>query len=196
VSYDEQSVIDREDAAREATVTWGEDLGGASGATGLAAAGRRDGERAARASLRAQIARLEREHSELLAERFPHIRTPSLAAAPSLANGPSLLNLGELERSRDALAARLQELRARALERTEHERRAREQLRRMRLDPGSYKFARVRVRDLGQGVCGVWEVRPRLGLIGMLAGWWQLKLSSGCPLPTGSCPRHDPAPPR
>ena len=26
--------------------------------------------------------------------------------------------------------------------------------------------------DLGQGGCGVWEVRPRLGLIGMLAGWW------------------------
>jgi hypothetical protein len=68
-------------------------------------------------------------------------------------------------------------------------------LRRMGLEPGSYKFARVRVRDLGQGVCGVWEVRPRLGLIGMLAGWWQLKLSSGCPLPRGSCPRHDPAPP-
>jgi hypothetical protein len=26
-------------------------------------------------------------------------------------------------------------------------------------------------------------VRPRLGLIGMLMGWWQVKLSSGCPLP-------------
>jgi hypothetical protein len=25
-------------------------------------------------------------------------------------------------------------------------------------------------------------VRPRLGLIGMLMGWWQVKLSSGCPL--------------
>ena len=23
---------------------------------------------------------------------------------------------------------------------------------------------------------------PRLGLIGMLMGWWQVKLSSGCPL--------------
>jgi hypothetical protein len=55
----------------------------------------------------------------------------------------------------------------------------------MELEPGRYKFARVRVRDLGQGVCGVWEVRPRLGLIGMLAGWWELKLSSGCPLAKG-----------
>jgi hypothetical protein len=32
------------------------------------------------------------------------------------------------------------------------------------------------------GGCGVWQVRPRLGLIGMLMGWWQVKLSSGCPL--------------
>jgi hypothetical protein len=80
----------------------------------------------------------------------------------------------------------VQELRGRALERLEHERRAREQLQQMRLEPGRYKFARLPVRDLGQGVCGVWEVRPRLGLIGMLAGWWELKLSSGCPLPRGS----------
>ncbi|MGH2864145.1 MAG: hypothetical protein ACRDJX_02730, partial [Solirubrobacteraceae bacterium] len=157
-------------------------------------AGRRESERAARASLRAQIARLEREHSTLLVERFPHICAPSPAVARALAEGPSLLDLGGLERARDELAARLQELRAQVLERSQRERRASEQLRRMRLEPGSYKFARVRVRDLGQGVCGVWEVRPRLGLIGMLAGWWQLKLSSGCPLPRGSCPRHDPAP--
>jgi hypothetical protein len=79
----------------------------------------------------------------------------------------------------------VQELRARAGERLAHERHAREQLRRMRLEPGRYKFARLPVRDLGQGVCGVWQVRPRLGLIGMLAGWWELKLSSGCPLPRG-----------
>jgi hypothetical protein len=31
-------------------------------------------------------------------------------------------------------------------------------------------------------------VRPRLGLIGMLMGWWQVKLSSGCPLPAGVAP--------
>ena len=80
----------------------------------------------------------------------------------------------------------MQELRRAADARTEHERRAREQLERMRLEPGRYKFVRLPVRDLGQGGCGVWQVRPRLGLIGMLAGWWQLKLSSGCPLARGS----------
>jgi hypothetical protein len=93
---------------------------------------------------------------------------------------------------RDRLAAGVQDMRARVRERVEHERRAREQLQRMKLDPGSYKFARLPVRDLGQGVCGVWEVRPRLGLIGMLAGWWQLKLSSGCPLARGSRSTRDP----
>jgi hypothetical protein len=41
---------------------------------------------------------------------------------------------------------------------------------------------RVANRDLGENGCGVWQVRPRLGLIGMLMGWWQVKLSSGCPL--------------
>jgi hypothetical protein len=95
--------------------------------------------------------------------------------------GPCLPDLGELERCRDRLAAHLQELRARAARRSEHERRARELLERMRLEPGRYKYYRVPVRDLGDGVCGVWEVRPRLGLIGMLAGWWELTLSSGCP---------------
>jgi hypothetical protein len=41
----------------------------------------------------------------------------------------------------------------------------------------------VTQRELGAGGCGVWRVRPRLGLVGMLMGWWQVKLSSGCPLP-------------
>ncbi len=141
-------------------------------------------ERAARASLRAQIARLERERCAIVAERFPHI--PARAAIPgATAHAPRLLDLGALERVRDSLAADVQDLRACAAARVEHERRARELLAQMKLDPGRYRFARLPVKDLGQGGCGVWEVRPRLGLIGMLAGWWQLKLSSGCPLATG-----------
>jgi hypothetical protein len=55
----------------------------------------------------------------------------------------------------------------------------------MLLDPAKHRFARVACRDLGEPGCGVWQVRPRLGLIGMLMGWWQVKLSSGCPLPRG-----------
>jgi hypothetical protein len=154
---------------------------------------RRAGEQAARDSLKAQIARLERELSRIVADTFPHLPVPGMEgpAGP----GPRLLGLGELERSRDRLAGRVQLLRRRAAARVEHERRAREQLERMKLEPGRYKFVRLPVSDLGQGGCGVWEVRPRLGLIGMLAGWWQLKLSSGCPLARGPRSKRDPSPP-
>jgi hypothetical protein len=149
-------------------------------------------ERAARDSLRAQIARLERELSAIVATRFPHISPAAPgehapAPAPAGTPGPSLLSLGQLERTRDRLAGRLQELRLAVVARTEHERDARERLERMRLEPGQYKFERIAVADLGRGGCGYYEVRPRFGLIGMLAGWWELTLSSGCPLPSGPC---------
>jgi hypothetical protein len=147
-------------------------------------------ERAARSSLRMQVARLERECSAIVADGFPHIGacTEKMSSA-----GPRLLTLEQLERLRDQLAGRLQELRRLASERAEHERQAREQLERMKLEPGRYKFVRLPVTELGQRGCGVWEVRPRFGLIGMLAGWWQLKLSSGCPLARGSRSTRGPA---
>lgn len=185
----EQPVIDRDDPLRAAVVASDRSLVGTEFAAGTLDE-RRHAERAARASLRAQIARLEHELSGIVAERFPFISAP--VAPLASASGPSLLDLGELERSRDRLAARVQDMRARVGERVEHERHAREQLQRMKLEPGRYRFVRLPVKDLGQGGCGVWEVRPRLGLIGMLAGWWQLKLSSGCPLPKGSRSTRDP----
>jgi hypothetical protein len=58
-------------------------------------------------------------------------------------------------------------------------------LERMLLEPQKHRFARVARTDIGEQGCGVWQVRPRLGLIGMLMGWWQVKLSSGCPLAGG-----------
>lgn len=152
------------------------------------------GERAARATLRAQIAHLEAELSGILAERFPFVAAPAFEGEPS--SGPSLPGLAELERSRDMLAGRLQDLHRRVQRRSEHERAAYQLLEKMKLEPGRYKYYRVPVRDLGLGSCGVWEVRPRLGLIGMLAGWWQVKLSSGCPLPKGSRSMRDPAEPQ
>jgi len=66
--------------------------------------------------------------------------------------------------------------------RAELERRSRALLERMKLEPGRYKFVRLPAADVGEAGCGVYQVRPRLGIIGMLAGWWELKLSSGCPL--------------
>ena len=59
-------------------------------------------------------------------------------------------------------------------------------LERMLLTPGRLQVrAHLAAEDLGEPGCGVWQVRPRMGLIGMLMGWWQVKLSSGCPLPGG-----------
>jgi hypothetical protein len=150
-------------------------------------------ERAARQSLRAQVAKLEHELSGIVARGFPHI-SPDGAGWVGEADvsstskgagwaGPRLLSLAELERTRDRLVACIRLAQAQAGERAELELRARDLLERMQLEPGRYKFVRLRVADLGERGCGVWEVRPRLGLIGMLAGWWQLKLSSGCPLP-------------
>lgn len=142
---------------------------------------RANAERAARESLRAQVAKLEGELSGLVARGFPHI-SPATFPAPACA-GPRLLSLAELERERDRLVACLRRAQSQACERAELQLRSRDLLERMRLEPGRYRFVRLRVADLGERGCGVWEVRPRLGLIGMLAGWWQLKLSSGCPLP-------------
>jgi hypothetical protein len=136
-------------------------------------------ERLAREALRAQVSRLERELSGLVAHTFPHI-SPGDPGGERF-SGPRLLTLAELERLRDRLARRVGELHREVAERRELERRSRALLERMRQDPRRHKFVRVAVADLGDGHCGVWEVRPRLGLIGMLAGWWQVKLSSGCP---------------
>jgi hypothetical protein len=129
---------------------------------------------AARRSLREQLARLERELSAL--ERPP--AAPSTTARPGRAR---LMSIGELEGARDTLTARLAHARALQAERGVAQEVARVRLERMLLEPGRHRFERVPASALGQGGCGVYAVRPRLGLIGMLMGWWQVKLSSGCP---------------
>ena len=98
---------------------------------------------------------------------------------------PRLLDLGELERVRDDLAERLRVARVTIAERAEVHAANRVLLERMLLEPARHRFTRVALEDLGEPGCGVWQVRPRLGLIGMLMGWWQVKLSSGCPLARG-----------
>jgi hypothetical protein len=146
-----------------------------------------DGAARARAQLRGQIADLERRLSDTLIAGLPYgdaaASAPALPAAgrAAVSTGPHVLDLGELERTRDELAARLAAARAELHRRGEHAERARARLERMRLAPGGHRFARVTRAELGEGRCGVWEVRPRLGLLGMLMGWWEVKLSSGCP---------------
>jgi len=142
----------------------------------------------ARAQLRGQIADLERRLSDTLIACLPYgdaaasaPALPAPAGLPLASAGPHVLDLGELERTRDELADRLAAARAELHRRGEHAERARARLERMRLAPGRHRFARVTRAELGEGRCGVWEVRPRLGLLGMLMGWWEVKLSSGCP---------------
>ena len=139
-------------------------------------------ERAARRTLRDQIARLEAQLADAVATAFG--MRDELQLAVTGAHGPRVLGTAELERVRDDLAARLGDARRRLTHRGLEQERARVRLERMLLAPGEHKFARIAVAELGEGGCGVYQVRPRLGLIGMLAGWWHVKLSSGCPLAT------------
>jgi hypothetical protein len=141
-----------------------------------------DAQRAARRSMREQIARLERELSGAFVTAF---ELGASAPPSSLSGDPRVLDLGELEQVRDELAQRLRIARVQIAELAELHAANRVLLERMLLEPGKYKFVRVARRDVGEPGCGVWQVRPRLGLIGMLMGWWQVKLSSGCPLATG-----------
>ncbi|MEA2196846.1 MAG: hypothetical protein QOJ25_897 [Solirubrobacteraceae bacterium] len=140
------------------------------------------GERDARRSLRRQIAKLERELADAFVTAF------AMGGLELPADGspePRLLDLEDLERVRDDLAERVRRARLTIAERGEEQAANRVLLERMLLEPGKYRFARVSRHDVGEAGCGVWHVRPRLGLIGMLMGWWQVKLSSGCPLAGG-----------
>ena len=139
-------------------------------------------ERAARHTLRAQIARLERELAAAFVTAFPMGGLPQPATGAGHAR---LLELGELEVIRDELTERLREARLTIARRADEQAEKRIILERMLLRPADYKFARISRQELGEPGCGVWQVRPRMGLIGMLMGWWQVKLSSGCPLPGG-----------
>ena len=56
---------------------------------------------------------------------------------------------------------------------------------RMLLEPGKHRWVRVTGDEVGDPGCKDWHVRPRMGIIGMLAGWWHVKISSGCPLAWG-----------
>jgi hypothetical protein len=136
-------------------------------------------ERAARRAMRGQIARLDRDIGRLVSATFPHLGAG--APGPALA-GPRLLSLGELERSRDALADRLTTLRADAALQALRQEEARALRTAMLAAPRHHRWVRVTQAQVGEPGCGFWEVRPRVGLVGMLMGWWCVKVSSGCPL--------------
>lgn len=137
-------------------------------------------ERPARAELRRQISHLERDLAGLFGEAFGHTR---LESRPLASHGEArMLDLGELERIRDALAGRAADARATLARRGEVETANRELLHQMLAAPENFKWVVISRADLGEPGCGAWHSRPRLGPIGMLMGWWRVKVSSGCPL--------------
>ena len=114
-------------------------------------------EAAARRSLRGQIARLERELAAMFTSAHPR------------------------QGLRDDLAARLEDTRQTLTDRTRVERDNVARIEQMVVAPERFKWVRISNADIGEPACKHWHSRPRFGLIGMLMGWWRVKISSGCP---------------
>jgi hypothetical protein len=138
-------------------------------------------ETSARRALRGQIAKLEHDLVMTATGAFPRLPLPAVAGR----GGPRLLSLGELEAVRDDLAGELSSLRAERTRIADVQAQKRVLVEKMLLDPGQYRWVRVTGEDVGEPGCKTWHVKPRLGIVGMLAGWWHVKISSGCPLAWG-----------
>ena len=124
------------------------------------------------------IESLERELQQIIIALTPanrHTRTVPSAARPHL------LSLTELEIVRDGLAAELDSVRETLAVQIHTRRDKRMLLKRMTEEPVKFRWARVTTVDLGEPGCRSWEVVPKLGPVGMLANWWRIRISSGCP---------------
>jgi len=137
-------------------------------------------ERPARAELRRQIGHLERELGNLVSEAFGRVEIEH-RLRPATAE-PRVLDLGGLERVRDELAERVSQARLDLRERALVETRNRELLHEVQTAPAEHKWVKISRHDVGEPGCGGWHSRPHLGPLGMLMGWWRVKVSSGCPL--------------
>jgi hypothetical protein len=142
-------------------------------------------ERAARADLRRQIAAMELALARLFGSAFPR---NGIEFGVTGLGGPRLLSVDELEQVRDGLAARIQDVSGRLHNAAYVEEKNRELIERMTADPASYKWVRVYNDDIGEPGCKNWHAKPRWGPLGMLMGWWRVKISSGCPLAKGRLP--------
>lgn len=135
---------------------------------------------ASRRGLREQVAALQERHRRALeADWAPEVL--AAAAVVPVAARPRLLDLGELERVRDDLVASLEAVRVAVLARRDRHAANRALLDRMYADPDAHRGVRLTTDDLGLPGCCRWQVSPVLGVVGRLAGWWRVKVSSGCP---------------
>jgi hypothetical protein len=142
-------------------------------------------ERASRADLRRQIAAMELALARLFGSAFPR---QGIEFGVAGLGGPRLLSVDELEQVRDALAARIHDVSRRLHDAAYVEEKNRGLIEEMTADPASYKWVRVGNDDIGEPGCKHWHSTPRWGPLGMLLGWWRVKISSGCPLAKGPRP--------
>ena len=180
-------VLERPDLPEELDLAPEEELGNLPPAPppGLDTALYEHDDRLARRDLRRQIAAMEAELGELFASAFPRqgieFRVPGLG-------GPRILSVDELEKVRDGLAARLQDVKGELHDIGYVEEKHRTLIERMTEDPAAYKWIRVSNEDIGEPGCRHWHSRPRWGILGMVLNWWRVKVSSGCPLAAGVAP--------
>jgi hypothetical protein len=139
-------------------------------------------ERALREELRRQIASLEARLGRVFVSAFPRRGIEWRVGA---VGGPRVLGVAELERVRDSLAFRLREAETELSRRGAVEEANRGLLEELIAEPERHHWVRVANEDIGEPGCRHWHSRPRWGLLGMLLGWWRVKLSSGCPLASG-----------
>ena len=136
-------------------------------------------ERAARAALRTQIARLEEQLAGHVTTAFPRSPTPPRIGG---GRGARLQTFAELEQRRDALEAAVARIRRDADALGARQEQARGRLEAIMLDPEAHRWERVTNEDIGEPGCRQCHARPRFGLLGLLMRWWRVIISSGCPL--------------
>jgi DNA-binding transcriptional regulator YhcF (GntR family) len=146
------------------------------GGTGLPDVGPAADEAAARRELRRQIGRLERQLAS-----YPEASANAKATHPLLRPKGHVAGVGELEAIRDELMSRLKQARDEAEGRGQRQSRARGRRERVIGDPEAHRWQRVTNDDVGDPGCAEIRSVPRFGPIGAVAGWWRVKLSSGCP---------------
>jgi DNA-binding transcriptional regulator YhcF (GntR family) len=132
-------------------------------------------EAAARRELRRQIARLEAELAGYPAARVERGRHPLLRPKGHVAG------FEELSATRDELIDLLKAARAEEARRGERQERARGRRERILGDPEAHRWERVGREECGDPGCGETRAVPRFGPVGAVAGWWRVKVSSGCP---------------
>jgi hypothetical protein len=135
-------------------------------------------ERLARRELRRQIALMESQLGALHSAAYPRRGLEFKVAG---AGGPRVLGLADLEALRDSLANRVEDVRRSLIERGYAEQKKRALIQEMLVAPERHKWVRVSNEDIGEPGCRHWHSVPRLGPVGMLLGWWRVKVSSGCP---------------